>query len=152
MQNPSTFKLRCCQHFLPVSLFALVSLFVDLSLLPVSLSLCVCCLLDLCLGGVATITNHHTMNGASDVVLAVKNPPANAGDRRHSSIPGSGRSPGGGHGNPVQYSCLEDPVDGGAWWVTDRGVTKSRTRLKNLARTRASLFERPGLSYFGTRP
>ena len=131
MQNPSTFKLRCCQHFLPVSLFALVSLFVDLSLLPVSLSLCVCCLLDLCLGGVATITNHHTMNGASDVVLAVKNPPANAGDRRHSSIPGSGRSPGGGHGNPLQYSCLENPLDRVAWRAAVPGVAKSGTRLSD---------------------
>ena len=46
----------------------------------------------------------------------VKNPPAKAGDRRDSgSIPGSVRSPGGGHGNPLQYSCLENPMDRGAW-------------------------------------
>ena len=45
----------------------------------------------------------------------VKNPPANAGDIRHTgSIPGSGRSPGGGHGNPLQYSCLENPMDRGS--------------------------------------
>ena len=44
-------------------------------------------------------------------------------------ISGSGRSPGGAHGNPPQYSCLENPMDGGAWQVTVRGVTKSRTRL-----------------------
>ena len=43
------------------------------------------------------------------------------------SIPGSGRSPGGGHGNPFQYSCLENPMDRGAQWATGRGVTKSQT-------------------------
>ena len=47
------------------------------------------------------------------------------------SIPGSGRSPGGGHGNPLQYSCLENPVDRGAWRATVLGVTKSQTRLSN---------------------
>ena len=56
----------------------------------------------------------------------VKNPPANAGDAGDSvSISGSGRSPGGGNGNPLQYSCLENPVDKGAWWVTVHGVTKN---------------------------
>ena len=45
------------------------------------------------------------------------------------SLPGSGRSPGEGNGNPFQYSCLENPMDGGAWWATVHGVTKSRTRL-----------------------
>ena len=49
----------------------------------------------------------------SQIVLAEKNPPANAGNM--GSIPGSGRSPGGGHGNPLQYSCLEDPMNRGAW-------------------------------------
>ena len=53
--------------------------------------------------------------------------PANARDT--SSIPGSGRSPGGGHGNTRQYSYLENPMDRGAWWATVHGVTKSRTRL-----------------------
>ena len=56
---------------------------------------------------------------ASQVVLVVKNPPANVGDLRDvCSIPGSGRSPGGGHGNPLQYSCLENPMDRGARQVT----------------------------------
>ena len=45
------------------------------------------------------------------------------------SIPGSGRSPGGGHGNPLQYSCLENPMDTGAWRATVHGVEKSQTRL-----------------------
>ena len=56
----------------------------------------------------------------------VENPPANAGDIRDAvSIPGSGRAPGGGHGNPPQCSCLENPVDRGAWWVTVHGVAES---------------------------
>ena len=57
----------------------------------------------------------------------VKNPPANAGDIRDSgSIPGSGRSPGGGHGNLLQYSRLENPMDRGAWQTTVHRVIKSR--------------------------
>ena len=55
----------------------------------------------------------------------VKNPPANAGDVGDTdSIPGSGRSPGGGNGNPVQYSCLENPMDRGASRATVHGVTE----------------------------
>ena len=70
------------------------------------------------------------------VVLGVKNPPANAGDVRDvGSIPGSGRSPGEGNGNPLQYSCLENAMDGGAWWATVHGVTKSRTRLSDFTFT-----------------
>ena len=58
----------------------------------------------------------------------VKKPPAKVGDERDmGSIPGSGRSPGGGHGDPLQYSCLENPVDRGAWWATVHGVAKSQT-------------------------
>ena len=65
---------------------------------------------------------------ASQVVLVVKNLPANAGDIRHmGSIPGLGRSPRGRHGNPLQYSCLENPKDREAWWATVQGVTKSWT-------------------------
>ena len=48
-------------------------------------------------------------------------------------IPGSGRSPGGGHGNPLQYSCLENSMDRGAWRATGHRVTKSQTRLKWLS-------------------
>ena len=71
---------------------------------------------------------------ASQMALVVKNPPANAGDLRNTgSIPGSGRFPGKGHGNPHQYSCLENPMDRGTWWVTVLGVTQSRTRLKRLS-------------------
>ena len=54
----------------------------------------------------------------------------NAGDP--GSIPGSGRSPGEGNGNPLQYSCLENSMDGEAWWATVHGVTKSRTRLSDF--------------------
>ena len=68
------------------------------------------------------------ISGASQVALAVKNPPADAGDARDvGSILGSGRSPGGGHGNPLQYSCLENPKDRGAWQATVHRVAKSRT-------------------------
>ena len=67
-------------------------------------------------------------------MVVLKNPPANAGYLRDaSSIPGSGRSPGEGNGNPLQYSCLENPMDRGAWWATVHGVAKSRTRLKQLS-------------------
>ena len=58
----------------------------------------------------------------------VKNTPANAGDIRDAgSIPGSERSPGGGQGNPLQYSCLKNPMDRGAWRATDLRVAKSWT-------------------------
>ena len=65
----------------------------------------------------------------------VKNPPATAGDARDMGlIPGSGRSPGGGNGNPLQYSCLENPMDRAGWWAMVHRVTKSQTRLKQLSR------------------
>ena len=60
----------------------------------------------------------------------IKNPPANAGDM--SSIPGLGRSPGGRHGNPLQYSCLENSMDRGAWWATVHGVTKESDTVELL--------------------
>ena len=65
------------------------------------------------------------------VVLVVKNPPANAGNGRDVGlIPGSRRSPGGGNGNPLQYSYLENPMGRGAWQATVHRVAKSWTRLK----------------------
>ena len=60
----------------------------------------------------------------------VKVSACNAGDL--GSIPGSGRSPGEGNGNPLQYSCLENPMDRGAWWATVHGVTKGQTRLSDF--------------------
>ena len=63
--------------------------------------------------------------GASQVALVVKNPPASAGDM--GSIPGLERSPGGGHGKPLQYSCLENPMDRGAWQTIVHGVAKSQS-------------------------
>ena len=58
----------------------------------------------------------------------VKNPPSNAGEAGNVGlIPGLGRSPGGGHGNPLQYSCLENPMDREAWWATVHGVANSQT-------------------------
>ena len=59
--------------------------------------------------------------------LKKKNPPASAGDI--GSIPGSGRSPGEASGNPLQYSCLGNPMNRGAWWTIVHGVSKNQTRL-----------------------
>ena len=65
---------------------------------------------------IMTYNNKYTFGQASQVVVVVKNLPASAGyTRNRGSIPGSGRSPGGGRGNPLQYSCLENPMDRGAW-------------------------------------
>ena len=70
---------------------------------------------------------------ASQVALVVKNPPANAGNITDASlIPGLGRSLGGGDGNPLQYSCLENPKNRGAWWATVYRIVKSRTLLSDL--------------------
>ena len=68
----------------------------------------------------------------SEKVLVVKNPPANAGNTRDvGSDSGLGRSTGGGNGNPLEYSCLENPVDRGARWGMVHGPVKSRTQLTN---------------------
>ena len=62
------------------------------------------------------------------MVPVLKNPPTNAGDIRNIGlIPGSGRSPGGGHEDPLQYSCLENSMHRGAWWATVHGVTELDT-------------------------
>ena len=67
--------------------------------------------------------------GGSEVKLSA----CNAGDP--GLISGSGRSPGEGNGNPLQYSCLENPMDGGAWWATVHGVAKSQTGLSDFTFT-----------------
>ena len=75
------------------------------------------------------LRERHISGGA-----VVKNPSANAGDARDTgSIPGLGRSPEEEHSNPLQYSCLENPMDRGAWWATVRGVAKSWTGLNWLS-------------------
>ena len=72
----------------------------------------------------------HSMQGFSEGSAAW-----NAGDTGDSgSIPGSGRFPGGGQGNPLQCSCLENPRDRGAWWAGVYGVIQSQTRLKRLSK------------------
>ena len=78
------------------------------------------------------IGNSYTL-GASWVSQMEKNLPANAGDK--GPIPGLGRSPGGGNGSPLLYSCLRSPMDRGAWWATVHGVTKSPTQLSTCACT-----------------
>ena len=76
------------------------------------------------------------------MVLELKNLPANAGDIRDAgSVPGSGRSPGGGHGNPFQYSCLENPMDRGAWQAMVHRVARSQTWLKQLSMRAYKLLE-----------
>ena len=72
------------------------------------------------------------MYSRTSVALVVKNPPANAGDVRDLDlIPGSGRAPGEGNGNPLQYSYLESPMDGGACRATVHGVAKSQIQLSD---------------------
>ena len=67
-------------------------------------------------------------------MLVVKKAPGSAGDIRDTgSCPGSGRSPGRGHGNPLQHSCRENPMDRGAWWPQSTGEKKSQTQLKQLS-------------------
>ena len=66
------------------------------------------------------------------MALVIKNPPANAGDVRDAgSIPGLGRYLGGGNGNSLQYSSLENPMDRGAWWATVHGVEKNWIQLSD---------------------
>ena len=70
----------------------------------------------------------RSKRGASQVALVVKNLPANVADAREvGSIPGSGRSPGEGNDNPLQYSCLGNPKDRGAWQAVVYGVTQGQT-------------------------
>ena len=78
--------------------------------------------------------NVYSHIGASPVVLVIKNPPPNAGGEKDMGLtPGSGRSPGRGNGNQLQYSCLENPMDRGAWQATVHGVARSQTRPKRLS-------------------
>ena len=80
---------------------------------------------------------------ASQVAQLVKNPPDNAGDVRDMGLTsGWERSPGGGHSNPLQYSCLENTVDRGAWWAMVHRVTKSRTHWSDFACTHAQTHNR----------
>ena len=83
---------------------------------------------------------------ASQVELMVKNSPVHAEDLRDmGSIPGLGRSLGGGQGNPLQYLCLENPIDRGVWWATAHRVAKSQSHLKRL-RT-CTLWQKTSLSF-----
>ena len=84
--------------------------------------------------GLETRSQSGTRNNTSLVVLVVKNPPANAEDIRDmGSTPGPGRSPGGVHGNPLQYFCLEKPMNRGVWQAIVHRSAKSQTQLKQLS-------------------
>ena len=92
--------------------------------------------------------NSYGCSRASWVVIVVKNSLASAGDiRDKGSIRGLGKSPGGGHGNSLQYSCLEKPMDKAAGWATVHGVTKTWTRQSSWAHKRA--LERRENKYLG---
>ena len=79
-------------------------------------------------------SNSYSVVGAFQVVLVLKKLPTNAGDIRVTGLlTGSRRSNGGGHGNPLQYSCLENPMDRDAWWSTVHRFAKSQTQLKRLS-------------------
>ena len=87
---------------------------------------------NVCCKAEATVTPQHkgmiyiSLEGASQVIQLVKNLPANAGDSRDGGlILGLGKSPGVGNGNPCQYSCLENPINRGAWWATVHGVARA---------------------------
>ena len=85
-----------------------------------------------------TFLNMWTMNyiypWASQVALVVKNPPANTEDKRDASlIPGMGRSPGEGHGNPLRYSCLENPMDRETQWPIHQRVSKTWAQMERLS-------------------
>ena len=84
----------------------------------------------------SSIKSAGNQYGTSQVVLVVKNPPANAGHVRDLALnPGLGRTPGGGHGNPLQYSCLENPLDKGAWRAIVLGVAKTWLKWLSTAHT-----------------
>ena len=87
--------------------------------------------LDLSKCWLPSFLGHFYQNWTSLVAQTVKHLPYNVGDP--GLIPGSGRSPWEGNGNPLQYSCLENPMYGGAWWATVHGVSKNQTRLSNFA-------------------
>ena len=86
----------------------------------------------------------YAISGSS----VVKNLPANAGDA--GSIPGSGRSPGGGNGSPLQYSCLGNAMDSGAWRATVHGVAKSWRQLSTQEYTSVNCFSLKSLDHKGT--
>ena len=93
------------------------------------------------IGGKWKLTAWKQLRGASRVALVVKILPASAGDAGDmGSVPGWGRSPGGGYGNPLQYSCLGNPMDRGPWRATVHGAAKSQARLKWLSTHTCKLY------------
>ena len=90
---------------------------------------------------VLVTSSHLEVSGVGrGMALVVKNPPASAGDVRDTgSVPESGKAPGEGHGDPLQYSCLVNPMDRGAWWATVHRVAKSWTWLKWLSTANSTL-------------
>ena len=97
-----------------------------------SIYICVCVCVCVCKPLYVYACVCEVGGGVSQVMLVVENPPANARDIRDvGSIPGLGRSPGEENGNPLQYSCLKNPMDRGAWRATGHRVTKSLPGLSD---------------------
>ena len=98
---------------------------------------CVCIYIYICMCSRCVLSHLRVyiyICRASQAVLVVKNLSASAGDAGDPApIPELGRSPGEGNSNPLQDSCLENPMDRGAWWTIVHGVAKTRARLKGLS-------------------
>ena len=89
------------------------------------------------------LSKPHTVRQASQIALMVRYPPGNSGDIRDTgSIPGSGRFPGGGHGNPLQYSCLENPWTEETGGLQSEGLQRIRHNWSSLARTHATWWDK----------
>ena len=95
----------------------------------------------------ALCTLHLLYSWASKVALVVKNLPANAGDR--GLIPGSGRFPGDGNGNPLQCSCLENTMDKRAWWATSMGSQESDTTERLNHHSISAVFQKASIFWRG---
>ena len=113
--KPSNYLVLCCPLLLLPSILSSISVFFNESFLHIRLP------------------NYWSFSFSFPGGSEVKASACNVGDP--GSIPGSGRSPGEGNSNPLQYSCLENPMDGGGWWATVHGVAKSRTRLSDFTFT-----------------
>ena len=127
-----SWNFACQQILIRVSILVLV---IVLFIFPISPWFCLRMLYlskNLFISSKLSLLLASSCSRASQVVLVVKNPAASAGDVRDMDLTsGLGRSPGEGNGNPLQYSCLENPKDRGAWWATVHGVAKSWPRLRD---------------------
>ena len=121
-------KIKLVGHSLSVTLSYIILIIVGIK------GVIFMCIQDIIAAPLWNVYKTKVQKGISQVVLVVNNLPANAEDIRDTgSIPGSGRSPGGRHGNPLQYPYLENPMDRRAWQATVHSAAQSCTRLKWLS-------------------